>query len=277
MALARNLGKQKKPKLKIKLPKISKRNLIIGLVVLAVIAAGYGWWSISRATKNDQGKMQIKYDTGDKPLPQVVSLWINADGGLNLRTEADPKSKILILIPNGTQLTALETKDNWYKVSYMSKTGWVAKQYVSLIAPAEDPTKGWKTYQNTQANYSLRYPTDWVVQDYGANPSTGSTSYIAFGPQLGASLDPANLPPVMVRIVAGTADQAAQNYKSATGSTAAASTVSGLAATTYTYTASSGVQMTATVVAKGPQVFVIEETGGYSDQLTKMVASLLLG
>lgn len=278
MALARNLNKQSyKPKKKFALPKITKKKLVIGVVALALILIGYGWWSLSKATKKDQGKISIKYDTGDKPLPQQVSIWINADGGLFMRAEANSKSKILILIPNSTQLTALEDQEGWYKVSYMNKTGWVSKQYVTTTAPAEDPTKSWKTYQNTANSYSLRYPTDWVVQDYGANPASNSTSYVAFGPQLPASLDPNNLPPVIVRIVSGSADAAAASYKSASGSTAATTTVSGLSGTVYTYTASSGVQMTAYVVAKGPVTYVIEETGGYADQLQKIVSSLSLG
>jgi hypothetical protein len=277
MALARKLGRNKGPKKKFKLPQISKRNLVISLVVLAVLAGAIGWWSLARSTKNDKGKIAIKYDTGDKPLPQKVLLWINADGGLNVRSEANSKSKIIILVPNGTQLEALETKDDWYKITYMGKTGWVSKQYVTLTAPAEDPTKAWKTYQNNAQNYALRYPTDWVAQDYGANPATNSSSYIAFGPQLPATMDPSNPPPVIVRIVPGGADAAAATYKASAGSVATPATIAGLAGTSYTYTASSGVQMTAYVVAKGAQTFIIEETGGYADQLQKIVTSLSLG
>lgn len=241
-----------------------------------MLAGIYGWWNLTRATRNDK-KMTIKYDTGDKPLPQQVNLWVSADGGLFMRASADAKSKIVIIIPNGTQLTAIKTEGDWYQVSYMNKTGWVNKAYVTTQAPAQDPTKDWKTFQNSANSYSVRYPTDWVVQDYGANPASNSASYVAFGTQLPASLDPNNLPPVIVRIVNGGADAVAGPYKSASGSTATATTISGLPGTVYTYTASSGVQMTAYVVAKGAQTYVIEETGGYADQLQKMVSSLNLG
>jgi hypothetical protein len=277
MALARNLHPQKRSIKKFKLPKISKRNLVILVALVAILLGGLGWWSLSKATKNSSKKIEVKYDTGDKPLPQAESIWINADGGLFMRQDANAKSKIVIIIPNGTQLTVIEKNGTWYKVSYMNKTGWVSNQYVVATAPAQDPTKAWKTYQNAANNYSLRYPTEWVTQDYGPNPASGSTSYVAFGPLLAPALDPNNLPPVIIRVSSATADAAAASYKAASGSIATPATVSGLPATVYTYTAGSGVQMTAYIVAKGPRTFIIEENGGYADQLQKIIGSLSLG
>jgi hypothetical protein len=116
-----------------------------------------------------------------------------------------------------------------------------------------------------------------VTQDYGANPASSSLSYVAFGPQLPAALDPSVLPPVIVRVTSQTKEQAENQYKTASNSIAEPASISGLTGTKYTYNASSGTQMTAFIVAKGAQTFVIEETGGYSDELSKIIASLNLG
>lgn len=273
MALARNLGNKKKFSLKI--PKLKKRGIII-LVVVAIAVGVYGLVSLSRLTPIDQEKKEIKLETGDRPLPQKIEIWVTADGGLFMRKEPNSKAEILKTIPNGTKLEALETQAEWYKVSYMNQTGWVNKGYVTTKTPAEDPIKNWNTYQNKSFNYSVRYPSEWVAQDYGANPATNSQSYVGFGPQLSPQLNPSVLPPVIIRVTGDSKEKAEKDYKSAQNSTPESVTVSGIAGTKYTFNASSGTQMTAYVVSKGSLTFIIEETGGYSDELTKMIGGLNL-
>jgi hypothetical protein len=96
-------------------------------------------------------------------------------------------------------------------------------------------------------------------------------------PQLPAQLDPAKLPPVIVRTTAQTVTALEASYKANQGAVVEAATISGLAGEKITYNSSSGTQMTAFLVAKGATTFVIEETGGYSDELAKIIASLNLG
>jgi SH3-like domain-containing protein len=273
MALARNLNRRK--------PKIKKFNFkkkwayfAIGIVV--VLVAIYGVLNLSRIVTGGSKKQELKYETGDRPLPQKISLWVVADGGLKLRETPDSKGKIIILIPNGTQLTAEEVRDDWYKVVYMDKTGWVSKNYITTQAPAEDPTKNWKSYQNKSFYYSLRYPIDWVAQDYGANPASESVSYVGFGPQLGAALDPNNVPPVIVRVTTKSAEAVEAGYKPMAGFVAEAATISSLPSKKCTFSSSSGVQITVYIVAKGSQTYIFEDTGGYSEELSKILASVIL-
>lgn len=273
MALARNLRKKK---FSFRLPKLSKKIWIF-LIFLTLGIGAYGLINLIRLAPASTEKKELKFETGDRPLPQTISLWVNADGGLFMRETAEPKGKILIVIPNGTQLTAEETKENWFKVTYMNKTGWVNKTYVTTQAPAEDPTKAWNSFANKNFGYSLRYPKEWVAQDYGANPATGSESYVAFGPQLAPAMDPTQLAPVIVRVTAQPKEQAEAAFKSAQNSVAEPQTISGLAATKYTYNASSGVQMTALVLQKGTKTYIFEESGGYSDDLLKIIATITLG
>lgn len=278
MALAKNLRPQKKfkAKLKIKFPKLTKSTIIV-LSILALGIGIYGVLNLSRLAPAKDDKMEIKFETGDRPLPQEIPIWITADGGLFMRKEPNSKAEILSTIPNGTKLSALETQGDWYKVSYMNKSGWVNKSYVTTQAPAESPTKGWNTFTNKAFSYSITYPTGWVAQDYGANPATSSQSYVGFGPQLAPQLNPSLLPPVIIRITSDSKEKVEKQYKSAQNSVSEAATVSGLAGTKFTYNASSGTQMTAYVVAKGAQTFILEETGGYADELGKMIGSLTLG
>lgn len=221
-------------------------------------------------------KKEIKFETGDRPLPQTTNIWVKASDGLVMREKPDISSKQIYLIPNGTQLEATELEGNWYKVSYMGKNGWVNKNWVTTQAPAEKPTKGWNNYADTQNGYTLRYPKEWVVQDYGVNPATDSNSYIGFGPQLPAELDPAVLPPVILRITDQSSTQVKDSYKENSGAVFKKVTISGYAGERVTFNSSSGTQMNAYFVARGGKVYILEETGGYADELTKMVASLNL-
>lgn len=273
MALAKNLNRKR---IKIKKINFKKKWVYIAVGIVAVFLAVYGLINISRVASIGSKKQELKFETGDRPLPQKISLWVVADGGLKMRETPEANGKIIILIPNGTQLTAEEMKNDWYKVVYMDKTGWVSKNFITTQAPAEDPTKNWKSYQNKSFYYSLRYPVDWVVQDYGANPASESASFVGFGPQLGATLDPSTVPPVVVKVSSKTADAIEAGYRVMNGFVTEAVTISSLPAKKYSFISSSGVQMTVFVVSKGSQTYIFEDSGGYSDELGKIVASLIL-
>lgn len=271
MALAKNINRHK---VNTKSLKFSKSAWIGFLLILAILL--YGTFNISRIIPEKE-KKEIRFETGDQPLPQTINLWVVADGGLRLRAKPDANSDLLSLIPNGTQLVATETQGDWYRVSYQNKEGWVSKKYVTTQPPAEDPMKNWKSFVNKEQGYSVRYPSSWVAQDYGPNPATNSLSYVGFGLQLGPTLDPSVLPPIIVRISSSSKDQIEAYYKSSQNVVAESVNVSGLAATKYTYNAPSGVQMTAFVIPQSSRIFIIEETGGYAEELMLLVKSLVLG
>jgi len=60
---------------------------------------------------------------------------VNAQNGLNMRSEASTGASVVMIISNGVQLDILETLPDWYKVSYLGKTGYVSKTYIDLPAP----------------------------------------------------------------------------------------------------------------------------------------------
>jgi hypothetical protein len=273
MALAKNL-QRKRGRGTFKLPKLSKK-FIWPILFLTLLLGGYGLVNLMKVVPSSKEKSEIKLETGDRPLPQKKKLWVVAEGGLYLRAEANAKAKILILIPNRTTLEAEETQGEWYRVSYMNKTGWVNRGFVTTEAPAEDPAKDYKTLIEKGSGFSIRYPKDWVYQNYGENPASGAIAFFAFGPQLPPQLDPNNLPPIILRISSKEFGVILAQYKSL-GAVEEDASVSGLAAKKFIYNASTGVQMTAYVVAKGGSVYILEETGGYSDELELMVKDLTL-
>jgi uncharacterized protein YgiM (DUF1202 family) len=277
MALARNLNKRnryRKPNKK-KLFGNKKQYIIYGAVIFAVLLGAYGIVNLVNYVPTGE-KQEIVYETGDRPLPQTIKIWVVADGGLNLREKADPKSSILILVPDGTELEALETKDDWYRVVYMNKEGWIHKDYTTIQAPAESPTKGWKTYKNDAYKYTLQHPSDWVAVDYGKNEASGSLSYVGLGLQLPEKLDPTKLPPIIVRVTPQSKEEVSAVYSKKSNVESKKATISGVEGTKYTYMTSSGTQVTSYVVTKGSNTFILEESGGYEQELALVVGSLNL-
>ncbi|MDD3481075.1 MAG: SH3 domain-containing protein [Patescibacteria group bacterium] len=277
MALAQNLNKHKivRPKKPRNSNKVKKYLLIIA-VILAICIGAYGIVNLTRIAPKEEDKKELVLETGDRPLPEVIKIWTTAEGGLNLRSEPSTDSEVLTTIPEGTELVAEELSDDWYKVTYKGKTGWVHKDFVRTFSDETDAastTEGWEKYANTKYSYSTVRPEDWVERDYGANSAANLASYVAFGAQLPDTLDPAVLPPVVVKVTTDSKAEVEKLYAKKTDADASDVKVSGIAGKKYTYTASSGVQMTAYVVATSKYTYILEESGGYSTELTKMAES----
>jgi len=274
--MARRMYRMKKS------PLSNKRNrmILVLVAVAAVVLIGFGFYSLTKKKTSNAGKVEIKLETGDRPIAKEDAIYVNADGGLSLRADRNPNSQRLLLIPNGTKLVATEELDGWYKVVYSDKTGWISKQYTTADAPAEDPSKGWGTFTST-AGYKIKYQPGWKAQDYGANTVLAASSLVAF-----SNLDlPTTMPagsefiaPVTVAVSTKTLDEAAKSYTTIAGVQAEAVSVGGIAANKYTYTStSSNTQMTAIVFTAGGKVFVLSEAGGYADDLLKMSATFTIG
>jgi peptidoglycan/xylan/chitin deacetylase (PgdA/CDA1 family) len=59
---------------------------------------------------------------------------VTVQGGLNLRSSANWTAPIIKLLPNGTSLQIKATSGDWFKVTALTKTGWVNSWYVTLSA-----------------------------------------------------------------------------------------------------------------------------------------------
>jgi hypothetical protein len=272
--LSRNLYKVKKS------PLSKKRKAIIFIVAgLAVVSITLGILRLNSFKPASGTKEEVKLETGDRPLKQDIVIYVNADGGLSLRSDRDPKSQRLELIPNGTKLEAKSELDGWYEVEYNGKSGWVSKQYVTTTAPVEDPTKSWTTFSGP--SYKVKYQPGWRVQDYGSNETSKSTSIVAFSNQDLPSSIPAGtefVAPVVFITSSQTIDEVTKSRSTISGVQAETITVAGQPATKYTYTAvSSNTQVTDIVMAASGKVYIFMDGGGYLEDLLKMLNTFTIG
>lgn len=279
MALARNLKPNRPARIRGQEKKRNYKKITLYFVLgLAVLLGVYGIFNLSRLAPTKEEKKDVVFSTGDKPLPEEIRLVVNAPGGLNMRAEPSTESEVLETIPNGAELVAEELSGDWYKVTYEGKTGWVHRDYVRVVEEEQhrDTRDGWKTYQSPSYGFDVSYPKDWVSLSYGANKAANLLDYIAFGPQLSDELDPARLPPVVIKVTDDAKKAVLDVYDKKTDVSSASAKVAGIDGKRYIYTADSGVQMTAYIVSKGDRTYILEESGGYADELRGMVDSLRL-
>ena len=71
------------------------------------------------------GKRADEEQTNEKIGGGIVT--VCAQGGLRIRTK--PRGRYMQMIPDGTQLVAMEEKDGWLRVEYRGFTGWVSGEY----------------------------------------------------------------------------------------------------------------------------------------------------
>jgi hypothetical protein len=273
--LSKNLYKVKKKPLAEK----RKRAILIALIIIPLFFIGLGVYMIDRTGPADGKKDSVTVQTGNQPLAQSITVYVNASGGLNLRADHDANSASLELIPDKTSLTVMEELNGWYQVTYNGKTGWISKQYTTTTAPATDPTKDWASFSGS--GYKIKYEPGWKAQDYGANSTLFASSLVAFSDQdLPTTLPTGSqfIAPVTVAISTQSLADAEKAYSTISGVQTETVTVAGLSADKFTYTsASSSTQMTAIVLAAGGKVFVFSDSGGYADDLLKMAATFTIG
>lgn len=72
---------------------------------------------------------------GAVALPNVRGV-VNASAGLQLRSGASTKYRVIATLPHGTNLTIIGTSSDWFKVKALGKTGYVNSWYVKLSGPS---------------------------------------------------------------------------------------------------------------------------------------------
>ena len=277
--LSRGYSKKKKFNLK----KFSKRKKIIISIAIVIVSffVIYTIYKVNSYKPNSGKKEALKIETGDRPLKKTTTIFISADGGLNLRQDRNIKSAKLVLIPNGTKLEATEELDGWYKVSFDGKEGWISKEYTTIQAPAADPATGWSLYTNTNQGYKVKYPPGWKYQDYGGNEATKSLSMTAFSNQeLPVTLPQGSefIAPIIIQVSGRTIDEVTKEYTAINGVVGEKMTVAGISATKYTYTSvMSNTQTTGIVFSANGKTFILSEGGGYAEDLIKMANTFTLG
>ncbi len=104
--------------------------VIIFLMIGGVAYTGYRVYQSQNSVEN-KNKIEgsVVKDVDSRPLPKYI--YINAEGGLNLRKEASAESESLGIIADKTKLEVIQEVNEWLKVVYQSQTGWIKKEFTT--------------------------------------------------------------------------------------------------------------------------------------------------
>jgi len=109
---------------------------------------------------------------------------------LNLRSSGSLKAKILTVLPRGATVTVTQTKGDWSKVTYKSRTGWVDNDYLSTAKSSSSSTVKKKTTAalNLRSSGSLKAKVLTVIprgKTVTVKKTSGSWSHVTYGSRTG--------------------------------------------------------------------------------------------
>lgn len=89
----------------------------------------------------------------------ILNITMQTTGSVNFRTSPNTSSKIIKTLSKGTKVTVISKySDNWYKIKYDDKTGYISSKYLESINNRKRTISG---YIITKKTVNLRKNPDW--------------------------------------------------------------------------------------------------------------------
>ena len=127
------------------------------------------------------------------------------------------------------------------------------------------PTASWQTYINPTYDYSIKYPPDWTVANFGALEPL-IPSYVVFNPQTASGSAR------YISVSISTRSYAAQVALTGTGT---ATTAAGIVGTKQTFQDSDGNTSTVITLPRSSNLIVLRAKTAYLSIFNQMVATLV--
>lgn len=108
------------------------------------ISSHGSWYKVSYGGKTGYVASQYVKKTSTATTTNA-STYYKTTANLNLRVSAATWSKILVTIPSGASVKYISRYGSWYKVSYGSKVGYVASQYLKRASTPTTSTGSGRT------------------------------------------------------------------------------------------------------------------------------------
>ena len=99
--------------------------LIVFLILIGVAYTGYRVYLSNGELKSEKKVDNTSLNTTKKVLSVV---YVNSEGGLNLRASASADANVITIIPDKTKLTINDEDGDWIQVTYNNQTGWCKKE-----------------------------------------------------------------------------------------------------------------------------------------------------
>lgn len=90
-------------------------------------SVGSSWYILGFARPSYKTGATTTTETKDTTSKKLT---VTAKSGLNMRKAANTSSAVICVIPYGTKITSFTKKNEWYKITYNGKTGYIYGKYV---------------------------------------------------------------------------------------------------------------------------------------------------
>ena len=113
---------------------LKKKVVVVTTIMgIALVSIGINNVNYNKSTSSANKYVQVLGSVVKQPVVAKVQYGVTTSI-VNIRTGASTTSSIQGKLANKTEIKILEKKDDFYKVSYSGKTGYVSSQYVKIIA-----------------------------------------------------------------------------------------------------------------------------------------------
>lgn len=104
--------------------------LLAGVVGIMMLVKSKPTSTTTAELINSPQTNNSQHQTTTSQPSDKFSIFVNSSNGINLRSQPNTSSNILIIVPYSAEIIATQEQGDWYKGSYNGKTGYVMKQYV---------------------------------------------------------------------------------------------------------------------------------------------------
>ncbi len=157
----------------------------IGATVIVTGVAQSGFYPVTyNGTSGFASASYLQIGSGPTPSPTPVDRTAWTTANLNMRSGASTSSSVLLVIPNGSQITVTGAlTSGFYPVRYGSTNGYASSTYITFTSPGPTPVGGaivwpvsggaWEviqgyngsSHQNTSSTWQYLYSLDIARQD----------------------------------------------------------------------------------------------------------------
>jgi hypothetical protein len=163
----------------------SKKGLFIALgVALIILALGGGYYFFffnkPAPVPTQEENVATSSASPSEPEETVEIGYVTAKAGLNLRSEPSTNSRIIILLPHGTEVKIVSDEEDWYLVESVTE-GFVSKEFISETKPKNAIIL--KTFNTSGSPFNFLYPENYSIEftknkqtfqyEFSGNESTG--------------------------------------------------------------------------------------------------------
>ncbi len=113
------------------------------------------------------------------PIAEGEVFYVQANGGLKLRSEPSTSGEVFVIMPKGTEVLVTAWENGWAAVCYDGFCGWCSGDYLGILPPSDEPEENNSprdSYTWAEVQKAISDSNAYIASYKGKNPGQGRTS-----------------------------------------------------------------------------------------------------